>query len=68
MSVLKNLTKLMITLLLTVTVAGVVSGCASNATAVEGTNRLDTIKERGYLEVVMEPAFAPKQQIPLNVQ
>lgn len=63
MSVLKKITKLITTLLLTVTVAGVVSGCASNTTAEENINRLDAIKERGYLEVVMEPYFAPYEFI-----
>lgn len=55
--------KLITTLLLTVTMAGVISGCASNATALENTNRLEAIKEKGYLEVVMEPAFAPNEFI-----
>lgn len=63
MSELKKITKLITTLLLTVTVAGVVSGCASNTTAEENINRLDAIKERGYLEVVMEPYFAPYEFI-----
>lgn len=63
MSELKKITKLITTLLLTVTVAGVVSGCASNTKAEENINRLDAIKERGYLEVVMEPYFAPYEFI-----
>jgi len=55
----KELTKLITILLLTAIVSGVISGCTSNATKAESTNRLDAIKERGYLEVVMEPYFAP---------
>lgn len=63
MSLFKNFTKLLTTLLLTTAMTLVVSGCISNATAVGNTNRLDAIKERGYLEVVMEPYFAPYEFI-----
>ena len=55
----KKITKLITILLLTAIVLGVISGCTSSATKAESTNRLDAIKERGYLEVVMEPYFAP---------
>lgn len=59
----RNFTKIITTLMLTVTMAGVISGCSSNATVAENTNRLDAIKERGYMEVVMEPYFAPYEFI-----
>ena len=62
MSLKKKITKLITILLLTVLVAGLISGCTSNASnpaKTESSSRLDAIKERGYLEVVMEPYFAP---------
>jgi len=59
----KKITKLITILLLTAIVLGVISGCTSSATKAESTNRLDAIKERGYLEVVMEPYFAPYEFI-----
>lgn len=51
----KNVKLTLIFLLLT----GLLSGCASSATSKEDTNRLQDIKERGYIEVVTEPHFAP---------
>ncbi|HHZ00064.1 MAG TPA: transporter substrate-binding domain-containing protein [Sedimentibacter sp.] len=62
MSLKKKITKLITILLLTVIAAGLISGCTSNASnpaKTESSSRLDAIKERGYLEVVMEPYFAP---------
>jgi len=58
----KKITKLITILLLTAIVSGLISGCTSNASnpaKTESSSRLDAIKERGYLEVVMEPYFAP---------
>ncbi len=59
----KKITKLITILLLTAIVLGVISGCTSSATKAESTNRLDAIKERGYLEVVMETYYAPYEFI-----
>lgn len=63
MSLKKSFTKLITIILLISVMMGAVSGCTSNATTVKNTNRLDAIKERGYLEVVMEPYFAPYEFI-----
>jgi polar amino acid transport system substrate-binding protein len=41
-----------------------ISGCTASAgVEKDATNRLEEIKERGYLEVVMEPYFAPYEFI-----
>lgn len=41
----------------------IITGCSSNKNTVSKTNRLDAIKERGYIEVVTEPYFAPQEFI-----
>jgi polar amino acid transport system substrate-binding protein len=61
MSLKKFFTK-SIAVLLIFAMMGAISGCTSNAATVK-TNRLNAIKERGYLEVVMEPYFAPYEFI-----
>lgn len=54
----------LITLLMMLAVSMFVSGCTTSAgSEQESTNRLEEIKERGYLEVVMEPYFAPYEFI-----
>lgn len=63
MSLSRKITKVISILLLSVTAAGVFSGCTSKPTSEEKTDRLEAIKERGYLEVVMEPYFAPYEFI-----
>lgn len=52
----KNIVKLALIFLL---LTSLLSGCASSATTKENTNRLQEIQDRGYIEVVTEPAFAP---------
>ena len=52
----KNIVKLALIFLL---LTSLLSGCASSATTKENTNRLREIQDRGYIEVVTEPAFAP---------
>lgn len=39
------------------------AGCSSGAASSTAKNRLEAIKERGYLEVVTEPYFAPNEFI-----
>lgn len=39
------------------------AGCSSSASASKAANRLEAIKERGYMEVATEPYFAPNEFI-----
>lgn len=58
-----NFKKILAVLLLTSLTAGIMSGCSSNTAKDEGSNRLEAIKKRGYLEVATEPYFAPYEFI-----
>lgn len=46
-------------------VLGMLAGCSNNESqgSASGTNRLDEIVERGYIEVATEPYFAPNEFI-----
>ncbi|MDF2677141.1 MAG: ABC-type amino acid transport/signal transduction system, periplasmic component/domain [Bacillota bacterium] len=60
----KKIYKLVSVLMLSAAILGVLSGCASNKETVsEEANRLEAIKERGYIEVATEPYFAPYEFI-----
>ena len=60
----KRIYKLVLVLIMSATILGVLSGCTSNKeTATEEKNRLEVIKERGYIEVATEPYFAPYEFI-----
>jgi polar amino acid transport system substrate-binding protein len=61
----KRRTKILGILMALCTTAGVFAGCASKGTAAVSMsrNRLEAIKERGYIEVATEPAFAPYEFI-----
>ena len=51
-------------LLMILAVSMLMAGCTASAgVEQEATNRLEEIKERGYMEVVMEPYFAPYEFI-----
>jgi len=57
--------KLLSVLMMSAAILGLLSGCASKEkeTATEETNRLQAIKDRGYIEVATEPYFAPYEFI-----
>lgn len=58
-----KLVKLMV-LIVSLGLMVAMSGCSSkNVEASTGKNRLEKIKERGYIEVTMEPYFAPYEFI-----
>ena len=44
-------------------IAAMLSGCTSTSGTAEPKNRLEAILERGYIEVVTEPYFAPNEFI-----
>lgn len=59
----KNFKVVSILLILSVLTV-MISGCTARETAgANGKNRLEAIKERGYIEVATEPNFAPNQFI-----
>lgn len=60
----KKIKKLFIVVMMLGLVASFVAGCSSkNVEASDAKNRLDAILKRGYIEVVMEPYFAPNEFI-----
>ncbi|MDR7871179.1 MAG: transporter substrate-binding domain-containing protein [Tissierellaceae bacterium] len=60
----KKIKKLFIVVMMLGLVAGFMTGCSSkNVEASDAKNRLDAILKRGYIEVVMEPYFAPNEFI-----
>ena len=60
----KKIKKLFIVVMMLGLVASFMTGCSSkNVEASDAKNRLDAILKRGYIEVVMEPYFAPNEFI-----
>lgn len=55
----KKILSLTLSLLLVLSVAIAFAGCGGSTDAEETQNRLDEIIARGYVEVIMEPYFAP---------
>ncbi|NCB42955.1 MAG: transporter substrate-binding domain-containing protein [Clostridia bacterium] len=55
----KKSLSLVLALLLALSVSIAFSGCGGSTDAEETQNRLDEIIARGYIEVIMEPYFAP---------
>lgn len=55
----KNYMKKTSLVIIIMIILGVFSGCTQNTSANESKNRLEQIKERGYIEVPTDPYFAP---------